>query len=246
MRFRSIASIVPALVLVGATLAAPTASASAPTKRVFAPSSQQGRTLVFHLRGVTPRSVRTGYLKLRNHRHTLRAETLRAGARRGRLKVRVPAVAQQTTPPAAARLVVVVKTSRRGLRRLLHRVTRPRRLRHRLLARWLLAPLRGRLTLQHACPRPSPGGLELGRDREAPDRLGRARGPAFGHRRHHVRLAAPDLLPDRLGPHRAPLREVGALLEASAVHPGRSARSHLRTMAATHNIKASGSARSSR
>ncbi len=28
--------------------------------------------------------------------------------------------------------------------------------------------------------------------------------------------------------HRAPLREVGALLEASAVHPGRSARSHLR------------------
>jgi ABC-type multidrug transport system ATPase subunit len=37
--------------------------------------------------------------------------------------------------------------------------------------------------------------------------------------------------------HRAPLREVGALLEASAVHPGRSARSHLRSMAATHNIK---------
>jgi ABC-2 type transport system ATP-binding protein len=39
--------------------------------------------------------------------------------------------------------------------------------------------------------------------------------------------------------HRAPLREVGALLKASAVHPGRSARSHLRSMAATHNIKAS-------
>jgi ABC-2 type transport system ATP-binding protein len=39
--------------------------------------------------------------------------------------------------------------------------------------------------------------------------------------------------------HRAPLREVGALLEASAVHPGRSARSHLRSMAATRNIKAS-------
>jgi ABC-2 type transport system ATP-binding protein len=39
--------------------------------------------------------------------------------------------------------------------------------------------------------------------------------------------------------HRAPLREVGALLEASAVHPARSARSHLRSMAATHNIKAS-------
>src|SRR3954463_768696 len=39
--------------------------------------------------------------------------------------------------------------------------------------------------------------------------------------------------------HRARLREVGALLDASAVHPGRSARSHLRSMAATHNIKAS-------
>ncbi|WP_342777308.1 ATP-binding cassette domain-containing protein [Modestobacter excelsi] len=34
--------------------------------------------------------------------------------------------------------------------------------------------------------------------------------------------------------HRAPLREVGALLEARAVHPGRSARSHVRSMAATH------------
>jgi ABC-2 type transport system ATP-binding protein len=41
------------------------------------------------------------------------------------------------------------------------------------------------------------------------------------------------------GQHRSPLREVGALLDAKAVHPGRSARSHLRTMAATHNIKAS-------
>jgi ABC-2 type transport system ATP-binding protein len=36
--------------------------------------------------------------------------------------------------------------------------------------------------------------------------------------------------------HRSPLREVGALLDAKAVHTGRSARSHLRTMAATHNI----------
>jgi len=36
--------------------------------------------------------------------------------------------------------------------------------------------------------------------------------------------------------HRSPLSEVGALLDAKAVHPGRSARSHLRTMAATHGI----------
>ncbi|MCZ2860830.1 ABC transporter ATP-binding protein [Blastococcus sp. VKM Ac-2987] len=39
--------------------------------------------------------------------------------------------------------------------------------------------------------------------------------------------------------HRAPLSEVGALLDAKAVHTGRSARSHLRTMAATHNVPAS-------
>lgn len=36
--------------------------------------------------------------------------------------------------------------------------------------------------------------------------------------------------------HRRPLREVGALLDAKAVHPGRSARSHLRTLAATNGI----------
>ena len=36
--------------------------------------------------------------------------------------------------------------------------------------------------------------------------------------------------------HRAPLREVGALLDAKAVHPGRTAYQHLRAMAATHGI----------
>src|SRR5881392_2286125 len=35
---------------------------------------------------------------------------------------------------------------------------------------------------------------------------------------------------------RAPLREVGALLEARPVHTGRSARNHLLAMAATHGI----------
>ncbi|MCS5715558.1 ATP-binding cassette domain-containing protein [Herbiconiux sp. CPCC 205716] len=38
--------------------------------------------------------------------------------------------------------------------------------------------------------------------------------------------------------HRAPLREVGALLDAKAVHTGRSARNHLRAIAATHGIPA--------
>jgi ABC-2 type transport system ATP-binding protein len=36
--------------------------------------------------------------------------------------------------------------------------------------------------------------------------------------------------------HRAPLLEVGALLEAKAVHTGSSARNHLRSLAATHGI----------
>ncbi|KSW19040.1 ATP-binding cassette domain-containing protein [Cellulomonas sp. B6] len=36
--------------------------------------------------------------------------------------------------------------------------------------------------------------------------------------------------------HRAPLAEVGVLLDAKAVHPGRSARAHLRALAATHGI----------
>src|SRR5215218_3555955 len=36
--------------------------------------------------------------------------------------------------------------------------------------------------------------------------------------------------------HRAPLREIGALLDAKAVHTGRSARNHLLAMAATHSI----------
>lgn len=36
--------------------------------------------------------------------------------------------------------------------------------------------------------------------------------------------------------HRSPLQEVGALLDAKAVHPGRSALHHLRAMAATHGI----------
>lgn len=39
--------------------------------------------------------------------------------------------------------------------------------------------------------------------------------------------------------HRAPLREVGALLEAKAAHRGRTARNHLRVLAATHGIPAS-------
>ena len=38
--------------------------------------------------------------------------------------------------------------------------------------------------------------------------------------------------------HAAPLREVGVLLDAKAVHPGRTARQHLRAMAATHGIPA--------
>jgi ABC-2 type transport system ATP-binding protein len=41
----------------------------------------------------------------------------------------------------------------------------------------------------------------------------------------------------RYADHPAPLSEVGALLEARAIHPGRSARSHLLALAATHAIR---------
>jgi len=40
----------------------------------------------------------------------------------------------------------------------------------------------------------------------------------------------------RYSEHRAPLHEVGALLDAKAVHTGRTARNHLLAMAATHGI----------
>ncbi|GAA3282084.1 ABC transporter ATP-binding protein [Nesterenkonia halobia] len=40
----------------------------------------------------------------------------------------------------------------------------------------------------------------------------------------------------RLVEHRAPLREVGAVLDAGATHPGRTGRQHLQVLAATHGI----------
>ncbi|MFC9930050.1 ATP-binding cassette domain-containing protein [Streptomyces sp. NPDC127190] len=40
----------------------------------------------------------------------------------------------------------------------------------------------------------------------------------------------------RYARHKAPLQEVGALLEAKSVHPGRSAHNHLRALALTHGI----------
>jgi ABC-2 type transport system ATP-binding protein len=43
----------------------------------------------------------------------------------------------------------------------------------------------------------------------------------------------------RYAEHPAPLQEVGTLLDARAVHPGRSALSHLRALAATHGIRRS-------
>lgn len=42
----------------------------------------------------------------------------------------------------------------------------------------------------------------------------------------------------RYADHRSPLQEVGVLLDAKAVHTGRTARNHLRAMAATHGIAA--------
>ncbi len=44
----------------------------------------------------------------------------------------------------------------------------------------------------------------------------------------------------RYAQHRAPLQEVGALLEAKSVHPGRSAHNHLKALALTHASRAAG------
>ena len=49
----------------------------------------------------------------------------------------------------------------------------------------------------------------------------------------------------RYAEHRAPIHEVGALLEAKAVHPARSARNHLLAVGATTGVPPSGSTRSS-
>jgi ABC-2 type transport system ATP-binding protein len=59
-----------------------------------------------------------------------------------------------------------------------------------------------------------------------------------------IGLDAPDAGQARIGGRRFrelgwPLREVGALLEAKAFHPGRSARGHLRALAASNGIAAS-------
>ncbi len=48
---------------------------------------------------------------------------------------------------------------------------------------------------------------------------------------------------ERYREHRAPLAEVGALLEARAIHTGRSAYLHLRALAESNGIRAHGSTR---
>src|SRR5690242_19256397 len=42
----------------------------------------------------------------------------------------------------------------------------------------------------------------------------------------------------RYGQLRRPLREIGAVLDAGGAHPGRTARAHLRALAASHRIPA--------
>ena len=63
-----------------------------------------------------------------------------------------------------------------------------------------------------------------------------------------IGLDAPDAGQARIGGRRYrelrwPLREVGALLEAKAFHPGRTARGHLAALAASNDIPRPGGAR---
>ncbi len=92
---------------------APGASAGS-SKRVFAPAAADSDVLVFKVRGVAPRRVRRGYLERRGERRAVSAERIRAGARQGVLRLRVPsgwrALASEREDGSGihARLVVLV------------------------------------------------------------------------------------------------------------------------------------------
>jgi hypothetical protein len=103
----------PLVALAALAVMAPGASAGS-HKRVFAAAAADGGVLVFKVRGVAPRRVRRGYLERRGDRRTVDAGRLRAGARRGLLRVRVPsgwtarAAGRDHASEGRARLVVFV------------------------------------------------------------------------------------------------------------------------------------------
>ena len=232
MKSRSIRTLAPALILVGATLAAPAASASAPTKqRVFAPARSDAGALVFHLRGVTPRSVRRGYLEPPRppspaaHRDAPRRSPPRPAEGPGSRRRRSPLAPEDRVRgrhPHPARRGCEGRPAQARRLHLLRSGPRTRRIRRGRLARRLLAALRGRLALQLTpLPQPAPR-PQVRRHRAAPDRLGLARRAAGRDLRHRIRLAAPHLLlppaATRCSPSTAP--RAGATARSRACRSG--------------------------
>jgi hypothetical protein len=79
--------VIVAVALVCALIAADVATAAT---RTLSPTHRHGRTLVFKLRGVEPSQIRGAYLKAQRFRFVLNAASVRAAARRGTLRVRMP------------------------------------------------------------------------------------------------------------------------------------------------------------
>ena len=86
---------------------APGASA-ATHKRVFSPTAARSDVLVFAVRGVSPRRVRSGYVERRDERRRLSAARIRVAAARGVLRVRIPSRPARGSGAGRARLVILL------------------------------------------------------------------------------------------------------------------------------------------
>jgi hypothetical protein len=83
-----VASLAWTLVLAGAAAAA---------TRSFAPVRQEHGTAVFKLKNVEPDEIEAAFLKIGHHKRKLNVERVRAGARRGVLRVRVRRAARRSS-----------------------------------------------------------------------------------------------------------------------------------------------------
>jgi hypothetical protein len=79
-----------------------TQETAAATRSVH-PARQHGRSLVFKLKRIDPTTIRAAYLKVGARTHELSVSRVRAGARRGVLRVRMPRGASRHTQRHAAR-----------------------------------------------------------------------------------------------------------------------------------------------
>jgi hypothetical protein len=99
------------LLTIGAVVACGTGSASGAqhARLSFKPVRYESTALVFKLRGIRPGAVRSGQLRARRYRARVEPSRLRRGAKRGILRVRVPAPVAKRRHRSRARLVVWVE-----------------------------------------------------------------------------------------------------------------------------------------